>query len=120
MRVGHPFLQDEAGQVIDLRNDHHPIRQKPDGCAPMPDQPQVSRQRQPYERRSEQRNDRSDTSYYAPKQRPRHTAQPIADQSDRPLYDREQGNADCIRTDDHHHFARKLLSNRPVKRDELA
>ena len=28
---GHPFLQDEAGQVIDLRNDHHPIRQKPDG-----------------------------------------------------------------------------------------
>ena len=86
----------------------------------MPDQPQVSRQRQPYERRSEQRNDRSDTSYYAPKQRPRHTAQPIADQSDRPLYDREQGNADCIRTDDHHHFARKLLSNRPIKRDELA
>ena len=62
MGVGHAFLHDEPHDVIDVGDDERAVERQPDGRSPIPFQSHVERQRQPYECRADDRNDRRQAS----------------------------------------------------------
>ena len=120
VRVGQLLLHHETHDVVHVRHHQSAVQRQPHGRPPLARKGHVSGQRQPDQRRAEDRDDRREAGQHTPEQRTGSAEDQVADVGHDTLHHGQQGDSDGVRADDHMHFAHDAAAHRAVEGKYLA